>query len=93
MKANDAAKHEAKVNGGEASLLGTHISSIVQNPLQAPTLSSDSFSILVFRCCAEPAPVTKRKIVEPRGGFMLENVTAETITPIPYDIIKEGLKT
>ena len=41
---------------------------------------------------AEPAPVTKRTIKEPRGGFMLKNVKPETITPIPYDIIKEGLK-
>jgi large subunit ribosomal protein L21e len=40
----------------------------------------------------EPAPVTKRTIKEPRGGFTLKNVKAETITPIPYDILKEGLK-
>ena len=29
----------------------------------------------------------------PRKGFMLEDVTLETITPIPYDILKEGVKT
>lgn len=46
----------------------------------------------IMSAFAEPAPVTKRTIKEPRGGFMLKNVTAETITPIPYDIIKEGLK-
>ena len=48
---------------------------------------------LRFVYITEPAPVTKRKIKEPRSGFLLRNVKAETITPIPYDIIKEGLKT
>ena len=28
----------------------------------------------------------------PRKGFMLEDVKLETITAIPYDILKEGLK-
>lgn len=41
----------------------------------------------------EPVPKTKRPVDGPRNGFTLEGVTAETITPIPYDIIKEGLKT
>jgi len=29
--------------------------------------------------------------ISPREGFTLENVQPETITAIPYDIIKEGL--
>lgn len=41
---------------------------------------------------AEKAPVTKRQVAGPRAGFMLENVKMETITAIPYDIIKEGLQ-
>ena len=88
MKANDAAKHEAKVNGGEASLwasVAALLCKIALRLLPCP--------VTLLPLCAEPVPVTKRKIVEPRGGFMLQNVTAETITPIPYDIIKEGLKT
>jgi hypothetical protein len=28
----------------------------------------------------------------PREGLMLENVKLETITAIPYDIVKEGLQ-
>ena len=43
--------------------------------------------------CAEPVPKTKRQIAGPRPGFTLGGVKAETITAIPYDIIKEGLKT
>eukprot|EP00798_Chlamydomonas_sp_ICE-L_P010449 gene10449-8403_t len=37
-------------------------------------------------------PCTKRVTVGPRPGVMLLNVKPETITAIPYDIIKEGLK-
>jgi hypothetical protein len=36
--------------------------------------------------------ITKRQPVQPREGFMLTNVKPETITAIPYDIIKEGLQ-
>lgn len=43
------------------------------------------------RLKGEPAPKTKRHPVGPRGGFMLQNVTMETITAIPYDILKEGV--
>eukprot|EP00951_Prasinocladus_malaysianus_P018056 scaffold143380_cov45-Prasinocladus_malaysianus.AAC.3 len=38
-----------------------------------------------------PAPKCKRQPVGPREGYTLENVKTETITAIPYDIIKEGL--
>jgi large subunit ribosomal protein L21e len=39
-----------------------------------------------------PPPVTKRQPKGPRTqGFTLENVTLETITAIPYDILKEGV--
>ena len=42
---------------------------------------------------AEKAPPRKRPVASPRDGFMLENVKPETITAIPYDIIKEGVQT
>lgn len=45
-----------------------------------------SFSI------SEKAPKTKRNPVGTRDGFVLENVVPETITAIPYDIVKEGLQ-
>jgi hypothetical protein len=41
---------------------------------------------------AEPKPSTKRIPAQPREGVMLVNVKPETITAIPYDIIKEGLQ-
>lgn len=40
----------------------------------------------------EKAPKTKRNPVGTRDGFVLENVVPETITAIPYDIVKEGLQ-
>ncbi|WIA19237.1 hypothetical protein OEZ86_005601 [Tetradesmus obliquus] len=40
----------------------------------------------------EKPPSTKRLPKGPRDGFTLENVTMETITAIPYDIVKEGLQ-
>lgn len=40
-----------------------------------------------------PKPVTKRTPVGPRAnGYVLENVSMETMTAIPYDILKEGVK-
>ena len=42
---------------------------------------------------AEKMPVTKRLPKGPREGFMLEGVKMETVTAIPYDIVKEGLQT
>jgi len=35
----------------------------------------------------------KRQPKGPRDGFMLKNVKMETITAIPYDIVKEGIQT
>ena len=35
---------------------------------------------------------TKRTITGPREGFTLENVKTEILTPIPYDIVREGIK-
>ncbi len=43
-------------------------------------------------CLAEPVPKTKRLPVAPREGAMLTDIKMETITAIPYDIIKEGLQ-
>jgi len=40
----------------------------------------------------EAPPSTKRLPKGPRGAFSLENVKLETITAIPYDIVKEGLQ-
>jgi len=40
----------------------------------------------------EAAPNVKRQAQGTRGAFTLENVKMETITAIPYDIIKEGLQ-
>lgn len=42
---------------------------------------------------AEKPPKLKRGIVQPRDGFMIKNVKAQTVTPIPYDIVKEGIQT
>lgn len=42
---------------------------------------------------AEKPPKTKREIAQPRDGFTIENVKAQTVTPIPYDIVKEGIQT
>lgn len=46
----------------------------------------------VAKAAGEPAPVTKRAPKGPRTeGFILENVSMDTITPIPYDILKESV--
>ncbi len=42
---------------------------------------------------AEKPPKTKRGIAQPREGFTIENVKAQTVTAIPYDIVKEGIQT
>ena len=36
--------------------------------------------------------VTKRTVAGPRDGFTLENVQSTILTPIPYDIVREGIK-
>ena len=37
--------------------------------------------------------VTKRAVTGlPRDGFTLENVNTEILTPIPYDIVREGVQ-
>jgi large subunit ribosomal protein L21e len=44
------------------------------------------------RVAGLPKPNTKRQPKGPRTeGFTLENVQVETITAVPYDILKEGL--
>jgi len=40
----------------------------------------------------EPVPKLKRVTVGPRAAYMLDDYKMETITAIPYDIIKEGLQ-
>lgn len=45
------------------------------------------------KAAGEPAPNTKRKVKGPRTeGFALLGAKIETITAIPYDIVKEGLQ-
>lgn len=39
----------------------------------------------------KPGPL-KRQPKQPRGGELVENVKAETVTPIPYDIVREHIK-
>lgn len=44
------------------------------------------------RVAGQEKPVTKRMPKGPRiEGFVVENPSMETITAIPYDILKEGL--
>lgn len=50
-----------------------------------------AFAVCCSLCLAEKA-VTKRQVAGPRPSYTLENVQPETITAIPYDIIKEGLQ-
>lgn len=46
------------------------------------------------RVAGQPVPKTKRQPAGPRTeGFILENVQMDTITAIPYDIVKEGIQT
>ncbi|CAG9462620.1 unnamed protein product [Pedinophyceae sp. YPF-701] len=33
----------------------------------------------------------RRKPAEPKGAFSVSNVSLQTVTPVPYDILKEGL--
>lgn len=46
-----------------------------------------------MHAAAEKPPKTKREIAQPRDGFTIENVKAQTVTAIPYDIVKEGIQT
>jgi large subunit ribosomal protein L21e len=39
----------------------------------------------------EKPPTLKRAVKGPRDGFTLTDVAMETMTAIPYDIIKEGI--
>lgn len=38
-----------------------------------------------------PEGAMKRKPFGPREGFLMENVDVETVAPIPYDVLKEGV--
>lgn len=40
----------------------------------------------------EKSPVLKRQPKAPAVAFMLKDVSMETITAIPYDIVKEGVQ-
>lgn len=44
-------------------------------------------------CWPETPVIPKRQPKGPRDGFLLKNAVGkmETIAPIPYDILKEGL--
>ena len=54
-------------------------------------VNSESGGVCVCVCAEKPAP-RKRLVAQPRPGFLLEDIKMESITPIPYDIIKEGLQ-
>ncbi len=54
-------------------------------------VNTESDSEYVCVCAEKPAP-RKRLVAQPRPGFLLEDIKMESITPIPYDIIKEGLQ-
>ena len=59
-----------------------------------PSVMQLRLSLLLLFCLllTEKAVIAKRLPVGPRPGFTLENVKMETITAIPYDIVKEGLQ-
>jgi large subunit ribosomal protein L21e len=40
----------------------------------------------------EKPPLLKRQPEQPKSGELVTNVSAETITPVPFDIIREGIK-
>ena len=47
---------------------------------------------IAAKAAGEPRPLTTRQPKGPRTeGFTLKNVQMDTITPIPYDILKEGV--
>lgn len=56
------------------------------------SLGSNVIQPLLLNLITEPVPKTKRFPDLPRAGVLLENVKLETITAIPYDIVKEGLQ-
>ena len=80
---NDIKKAAAKAAGGAWSPLRAF------NPRPStPTLAHPLSLCVALTCKAD----TKRKPVGPRDGFVLPNVTAQTVTPLPYDILREGVK-
>lgn len=54
-------------------------------------MSDPEFDLCFAAFAEKPAP-RKRVVAQPRPAFTIENFKMETITPIPYDIIKEGLQ-
>ena len=46
-----------------------------------------------FCPATEKPPKCKREVQQPRDGFMITDVKMQTVTAIPYDIVKEGLQT
>eukprot|EP00798_Chlamydomonas_sp_ICE-L_P014119 gene14119-20073_t len=102
-ESNDKMKYEAKANKGKSGQGGGVGGGEVACLLQARRslkcredflASRESNDKLKSEAKANKAaiPCTKRVTVGPRPGVMLLNVKPETITAIPYDIIKEGLK-
>lgn len=45
------------------------------------------------RKAGQALPNVRRQPAQPREGFMLTGVQAHTIAAIPYDVVKEGIKT
>ena len=42
------------------------------------------------KAAGEPAPARKRSVAGPRDGFTLTHVKPQTVTAIPYDIVKDA---
>lgn len=44
-------------------------------------------------CCAERLDryQLRRQVKQPREGFTLQSVQMQTVAPIPYDVLKEGV--
>ena len=69
-----------------------------RNPYTSASSSAGACGLSGARCVlpattAEKPPKCKREVAQPRDGFMITGVQTQTVTPIPYDIVKEGLQT
>ena len=58
----------------------------------APASSSSTSAAAPAAAAAAPppAPARKRTVAGPRDGFTLTDVKPQTVTAIPYDIVKDA---
>jgi large subunit ribosomal protein L21e len=94
VQTNDAIKHEAKVKGGERAARGALFTGLSPRPPRPPptTTIPSPLSPPYPSRPAEKPPSLKRAVKGPRDGYTLTNVKLETMTAIPYDILKEGIQ-